>query len=248
MTEHETLFLAGVARSGTTAMRRVLQSHPDVALGMERYKKLWGDEIDRLTPAMFDRDRFFDYSDGHTNVTPELAWARPHLDELDAKWDTARYHGDKMTAIRAQRMWVNLPDARFVFIVRDVAEVASSWQRRATDDADLGWRPGADAVAAVKGSNKGLHRVLVAATRRPRQAVVVEHSRFFGDPEGAALAGVMDFLGLDPAPVAASWQAEHRTYVDSVAGRNRTLPPEAAAFVAEHADHATWERVVALSL
>lgn len=248
MTAHDLLFVAGVARSGTTALRRVLQAHPDVALGMERYKKLWGDEVDRLTPELFERERFFDFTDGHTNVTPELPWARSQLAELEAKWDTARYRGDKMTTIRAQRMWANLPEARFVFIVRDVAEVASSWQRRASDSADLGWQAGADAVAAVRGSNRALQRVHLATTRRPHQAVVVEHSRFFGDPAGVAVAGVLDFLGLDPAPVAASWQAEHRTYVDSVAGRDRTLPPEAAAFVAEHADHATWEQVLTLSL
>ena len=58
----------------------------------------------------------------------------------------------------------------------------------------------------------------------------------------------MVFLGLDPAPILETWRASHRTYVDSAAGRDRTLPPDVAAFIDEHADRATWDRVAALSL
>lgn len=248
MTEHETLFLAGVARSGTTALRAVLAAHPDIAVGLERYKKLWGADIGSLTADLFERERYFDFSDGLTNITPDVDWAQERLAVLAAKWDDARYRGDKMTIVRARQIWKNIPDAKFVFIVRDVAEVASSWQRRADNPADTTWRRDADAAAAVKGANQALRRVHRAVTARPDHAVVVEYSRFFGDPDGTALAGIMDFLGLDPAPVAQPWLDAHRTYVDSVAGRDRSLPPDVAAYVAERGDQETWDKVVALSL
>ncbi len=242
------LFLAGVARSGTTALRSVLGAHPDIAVGMERFKKLWGSEIGSITPELFERERFFDFSDGLTNITPDVEWAQERLADLDAKWDTARYRGDKMTVIRAQRLWENFPDARFCFIVRDVAQVASSWQRRAADDTDVSWRRDADAATSVAAWNTALQRVGKAVGQRPDRAVVVEYTRFFGDPDATAFHGIMDFLGLDPAPILVTWRASHRTYVDSVAGRDRTLPPDVAAFIDEHADRATWDRVAALSL
>ena len=37
---------------------------------MERYKGLW-DRIDELTPSLFEHQRFFDFSDGLTNLTPD---------------------------------------------------------------------------------------------------------------------------------------------------------------------------------
>ncbi|CAN5682084.1 hypothetical protein BH11ACT8_BH11ACT8_23950 [soil metagenome] len=242
------LFLAGVARSGTTALHAVLGAHPNIAVGMERFKRLWGDRIAEITPERFERDRFFDFSDGCTNITPEVEWAQERLADLDAKWDTARYHGDKMTVIRAQRLWQTFPEARFVFIVRDVSLVASSWERRAADPSDVTWRRDADAATAVAAWNTALQRVHRAVTQRPERAVVVDYTRFFGDPEGTAFRGVLDFLALDPAPILERWHDSHRTYVDRVAGRDRTLPPETATFIEEHSDRATWEQVAALSL
>lgn len=247
-TRHEMLFLAGVARSGTTALRAVLGAHPEIAVGMERYKKLWGAEIGSITPDLFERERFFDFSDGLTNITPDVEWARERLADLTAKWDVARYRGDKMTVIRAQRLWENFPDARFIFIVRDVALVASSWQRRAADADDVTWRRDADAATSVEAWNTALRRVHKAVSGRPDRAVVVDYTRFFGDPDGVAFHGVLDALGLDPAPIVDTWRAAHRTYVDRVAGRDRTLPPDVAAYIDEHADRATWDQVVALSL
>ena len=178
----ELLFVAGVARSGTTALRAVLGTHPDLAIGMERFKRLWGADIGRITPELFERERFFDFSDGFTNITPELDWAQERLAALDAKWDTARYRGDKMTVIRAQRLWETFPDARFVFIVRDLAQVASSWARRAADASDTSWRADADATRSVAAWNTAVRRVARAVSDRPSQAMVVEYTRFFGDP------------------------------------------------------------------
>ncbi|WP_300406784.1 sulfotransferase [Nocardioides sp.] len=246
--EHELLFVAGVARSGTTALRRILGNHPDIAVGMERYKRLWGERIGELGPEHFERDRFFDYRDGLTNITPDVPWAQERLADLEAKWDTARYRGDKMTAIRARKIWQRFPQARFVFIVRDISLVASSWERRAADASDTGWREGAGADRAVGAWNTAVRRVLDAVSARPEQAIALDYTRFFGEPSGAGLAAAMAFLDLDAAPIQADWQAAHDQYVESVAGRDRTLPPETAAYIAEHADLTAWRRLGELTV
>lgn len=238
------LFLAGLARSGTTALLHVLNAHPEVVVGMERYKRVVSGGIDRLTPALFTKARFFDFSDGETNQDPEEA-ARWGVDyaALEAKFDTATYVGDKMTTVRFDAVHERLPEARFVFIVRDIDQVASSWDRRAQDASDS-WPERADARLSVERWNTSLRRIRRAVRQHPGLAHVVEYERFFGDPEAASLKGVLDFLGLPWEPgVAAEFDRVHREYADQVAGRDRTLSPELRAFVDEIADRRLWEAV-----
>ena len=130
------LFLAGLGRSGTTALVEVLAAHPRVVLGVERYKRLYPRE-EPVTRELFTRERFFALDDGMTNVVPANGeeW-QVHYDAMAAKWDTAAYVGDKMVSIRMQHVWETLPEARFVCIVRDIEPVAASWEARARDPED----------------------------------------------------------------------------------------------------------------
>lgn len=248
--EKRLLFLAGLARSGTTALLHVMNAHPEVVVGMERYKRVVSGGIDRLAPELFTRERFFDFSDGETNQDPEEA-ARWGVDyaALEAKFDTATYVGDKMTTVRFDRVHEKLPGARFVFIVRDIDQVASSWDRRAQDSADRHWPERSDATASVERWNQSLRRIRRAVRQHPDLATVVEYGRFFGDPDAASLKAALDFLGLAWEPgVAAEFDRVHREYAGSVAGRDRTLSPELRAFVDELADRDLWAAVSKLAV
>ena len=250
MTSPRLLFLAGLARSGTTALLHVMNAHPEIVVGMERYKRVLSGGIDRLAPELFTRERFFDFSDGETNQDPEEA-ARWGVDyaALEAKWDAATYVGDKMTTVRFDAVQERLPGARFVFIVRDIDQVASSWDRRAQDATDTHWPERSDARASVERWNKSLRRIRRAVRMHPDLACVVEYARFFGDPGATGLKGVLDFLDLPWEPeVAAEFERVHREYADSVAGRDRTLSPELRAFVDELADRKLWETVNARAI
>jgi hypothetical protein len=241
----ELLFLAGMGRSGTTALLEVISAHPQVALGVERYKRLYPRDDQPVTAELFDEGRFFDFGDGLTNLTPDQApeWA-PHYEAMRAKWSGARYVGDKMVAIRLQHVWETLPDARFVCIVRDLEPVAASWEARATNPDDHGWDADADATKAVAAWNRSLRRVRRAVRQRPDRAVVVEYDAFFGDPRGAGLDGVLAWLGLDrSAEIDAAFRTVHREYVEKVAPKQRTLSPEVRAFLDEHAERDVWEQV-----
>lgn len=243
------LFLAGLARSGTTALLHVLNAHPEVVVGMERYKRVVSGGIDRLGPELFTKERFFDFSDGETNQDPEEA-ARWGVDyaALEAKFDRATYVGDKMTTVRFDAVHQRLPGARFVFIVRDVDQVASSWDRRAQDTSDH-WPERADARASVERWNTSLRRIRRSVRRHPDLACVVEYGRFFGDPDATSLQGVLDFLGLPWEPgIAAEFDRVHQQYVGDVAGRDRTLSPGLRAFVDEIADRRLWDAVAKLTI
>jgi hypothetical protein len=242
---HELLFLAGMGRSGTTALLEVASAHPEVALGVERYKRLYPHDDQPVTAELFEEQRFFDFGDGLTNLTPEEApeWA-PHYEAMRAKWSSARYVGDKMVAIRLQHVWETLPDARFVCIVRDLEPVAASWDARARNPDDHGWGADADATKAVAAWNRSLRRVRRAVKQRPDRAVVVEYDRFFGDPGGASLDRVLGWLGLDRSPeIDAAFSAVHRQYVEKVAPKLRTLSPEVRSFLDTHAERDVWEQV-----
>jgi hypothetical protein len=246
----ELLFVAGLGRSGTTALMEVLVAHREIALGVERFKRLYPRDEEPVTAALFEEQRFFDFGDDLTNLTPQQApeWAA-HYEAMRAKWGRARYVGDKMVAIRLQHVWETLPDARFVCIVRDLEPVAASWEARARDPEDAGWAADQDATRAVAGWNRSLRRVRRAVRQRPDRAVVVEYGRFFGDAEGASLARVLDWLGLDRSPeVDAAFGRAHTTYVEKVAPKPRTLSAETLAFLEEHAEREVWDQVTELAL
>ena len=245
MPDHALLFVAGLGRSGTTALAEVLVAHPEIALGIERYKRLYPRDDQPVTADLFSEQRFFDFSDELTNLTPEQApeWAG-HYGAMHAKWPTARYVGDKMVAIRLQHVWESLPEARFVCIVRDLEPVAASWQARAADPDDLGWSADADARKAVSAWNRSLRRVRRAVRQRPDRAVVVEYDRFFADPEGASLGAVLSWLGLTrTVGTDAAFARAHETYVEKIAPKRRTLSPDTLAFLDEHAERDVWEQV-----
>lgn len=250
MAGHRVLFVAGLGRSGTTALFNVLSDHPQIVLGLERYKRLYLRQDAAIGEDLFTEDRFFDFSDGATNVTPDArkAWAT-HYGKMRERWRSASYVGDKLVAIRAQRIWETLPDARFVFIVRDVHEVASSWHTRATDPRDTEWPADRGARRAVVAWNKAARRVRRAVRQRPDHAVVVEHARFFADPSGESLGTTLSWLGLERGPeVDQQFVRVHQQFVRRVAPKTRALAAEDRAFVDENVDEACWRDLTAMAL
>jgi Sulfotransferase family len=248
-TPRELLFLVGPGRSGTSALTEVMNGHPELAIGMERYKRLWRGRINELTPAHFTREVFFDFDDGLTNITPSRPeWVR-YYEELDAKFDTARYVGDKMTSIRIRQMLHNLPEAKFICIVRHIRPLAYSWHARATNPDDVNWPQRNDARQAVAEWNNALRKILRARSAHPTRVAVLEYSSFFGDPAGAPLRAALDFLGLEFGPgIQRTFTVAHETYVQQISTKRRPLDQETRLFINEFADMGLWRRVKAQAL
>jgi hypothetical protein len=85
--------------------------------------------------------------------------------------------------------------------------------------------------------------------QRPDHAVVVEYARFFGDPSGQSLGGVLAWLGLDRGPaVDQQFTRVHEHYLRNVRPRQGALSLPDQEFVEQTADTDCWRDLVALAV
>ena len=201
------LFVCGAPRSGTTALTHLLNTHPAIVLGVERYRRLLmgkrargkPDEVRKFMRQLFERDRFlFEQHPEDSRPFPpsELASAA-------VKFDQCTYVGDKAPALfrRIDALATAIPDAKFIIIVRNPEPVAMSWQRRAERENDT-WPETRDHRAAVTMWNESVKCALQALdTLAPHQIACVRYETLFAEATGRPQwFGLMDWLGLPAGP------------------------------------------------
>jgi hypothetical protein len=243
-------FVFGCPRSGTSALTRLLHQDDRVVMGMERYKDLLLDPDGRagFSPDLFEPARFLDFRPGDTNITPDTDAGRyvRHYARAERRFreGTVEVVGDK---VRAQDLVTTtvaerVPDARFVFIYRDLLRVASSFEARAANVDDTGW-------AANRGYRRALQRwnMAFAAADELLDRVgappvfVVRYERLFnGDEE--VCAALFAFLGLDLTPVVRRRFAQMTDRWEQRAAEPLGLEPDQQAYLRDHADQTVLER------
>lgn len=192
------VFVIGVGRSGTTAVAELLNKHEDICIGIERYKfkflrrgAIDGDE--------FEAERFFDFRETDTNILPKQAgkW-RTIYDRMREKFPQARVCGDKIPHLfeRFDACNAAFPEARWIYMLREIDGVASSWNARALNPRDA-WPEQNDYRKAVRVWNEANALIRNLADDRIR---VVSYEDFFaGDPH--IRRALLDFLEVKPNPV-----------------------------------------------
>lgn len=199
MTDGKThLIVTGVARSGTTALAELLNAHPGICLGIERFKFRYLLEND-YAPEVFERGRFFDFRPGDTNLDPAKrpAW-QPVYDRIAEKWDKAQVVGDKvpdLLPILGPFMDRN-PDFRFICILRNLKDVGLSWQARADRPRDS-WPAGKGFEAACASwdeQHRALHELVRDRARRNR-LLLLDYDRMYDMPDQTE-AALLAFLDL----------------------------------------------------
>lgn len=196
------LFVCGTARSGTTALTYLLNTHPRVVVGVERYRRLltrFGkgdpDEIGEPIRRLFDRERLlFDHRPEDTRPFPPT-----EVTAAAAKYDQCLYVGDKVPALFRclDVLGTACPEARFIYIVRDPVPVAASWQRRADNDAD-NWPSTRGYRDAVAMWNESVRCALAAIdTLGEDRVACVRYETLFSRGQARGLwYGLMDWLRL----------------------------------------------------
>jgi hypothetical protein len=220
------LFIAGCPRSGTSALVGLLNEHPHVALGFERYKRVRA----QLDPHHFTPGQFFAPVLAETDIRGELLYAR-----LRARWERGEVSvtGDKVplyTRVLPQLL-ERFPGARVAVLVRDPLAVARSFARRAADPEDWWpaendhrlavkmWNEALAAVRAVDGqwAGKGKEK---APTRGAEGAALLPYEALLSGDE-QWLEWLLDFAGL---PWSTRVRDEYRRLADRWSGRASTQP------------------------
>jgi hypothetical protein len=213
-------FICGCPRSGTTFLATLLNSHPAVAIGIERYgTRFFGEP---LTPALFTPERFYDLRPGDT-FYDSLDFARVYADKRSI-FSEAEVVGDKIPLLfrHLDRIEAAFPGAKVVFCLRNVVDVAASYQARADNPDDATWSRSKGALAAVDDWNASLRAY--GRQRGRSDLFVFDYDRFLAEGE-AQVRALIAWLGLD-------WRVEverrirgmTRRATELEAGRRRDLP------------------------
>lgn len=133
------LFVCGCPRSGTTAVWRLLTRHPSIGMGVERYINKVDGHFIELTPELFEKQRFFDLQPGDTHFSDLTSdGAGKYYKDLKPRYDKCLWLGDKSPILykNFNGLFYRFPNAHVFFVVRDVYEVALSFELRKQDQTD----------------------------------------------------------------------------------------------------------------
>jgi hypothetical protein len=235
------LFLCGCPRSGTGALSNLFLNLDVCALGVERFNHLY--ERRTLGPGHFERQRFFDVRPGDTWLG-SFDILKKEYAVAETRYDSAIYHGDKFP--RAYEFYDHLiarfDDVRFVFIVRNIRDVAVSYEARRAAGGDH-WPKDRDFRVAVADWNRSIRETLIWRDYAPILVVSYE------DLVLAQMGGdrIALFLGIPRSAVeeaVLTLPVDHRPRAALPPG---TLPDEIEAHIRMHADFAAYETILAAS-
>lgn len=126
------LFIGGCARSGTSALTKIIGSHKNIVLGMERFNNLLDKENYSLSKNHFIKERFFDIQFGDTfyNDFNQFHSWEPNIYK---KFDLSVYIGVKYTDIHKiiDELNSTFGEVNIFYIYRNIFDVAESWNKRA---------------------------------------------------------------------------------------------------------------------
>jgi hypothetical protein len=180
------LFAFGCPRSGTTALGHILNRHPSIALGIERFKHIaMGGRSAEFTSDLFEQARFLDIRPEDTNTARQ----NEHLAQKFASGRPIRMIGDKIPRLyhRIAQLRKGFPEAQMVVIFRDPMDVALSWQARAESPRDS-WPAENDGSKALAEWMSCVDIIAEAQPACGAQLKIIDYDRFFGVPSAEDLA------------------------------------------------------------
>ena len=235
------LFICGCPRSGTTATRTLLNTHPQVCIGMERYSSLAA-AGKRFEASLFKKERFLSLQPSDTFYS-QAEFDSFHTGSRD-KFDNAVYVGDKIPTLykRMNDVFALTPTPVVVFLLRDLRNVAESYNQRARNPRDPYWSKRRDAFAAIRDWNESLRcaaHVLNGHNRQ--QLIVLKYETFLAST--AAMRGLLARLGL-PIDCMTECMEEIATHFDRLTktrNTDRELTDRQKQAISRRADVARYE-------
>lgn len=230
-----TLLVSGTPRSGTTALGKMLGSHPEIQMFTELYSFRFG-----YHPRMLAAE----------NIARLVrAGLLAATDSDIAKAKHAAIVGDKRPNLMQSvdltlRHFVDR-DLRIVHVVRKIEDVAASYIQRAKIGS---WDASRDHVTAVADANLNNRKVLevLADPASAVRVIVVEYSSLW---EGPSISQqILQHLGLSPSFPSDEAIATLCANSKIIAARERSVSKDVRAYVEEHYDAEAERKVVASAL
>lgn len=143
------LFVCGTPRSGTTAMWRLLTSDNRICLGVERYGNLFFEKP--LTKNLFTKDRFLTYEKGDTFYN-DLSSFNNYYDRIEKNFNGYEVVGDKIPLLYKyiERTLASIPEAKIVIMIRNIFDIAASYEARAANKNDDSWSRDKRTASAIQ--------------------------------------------------------------------------------------------------
>jgi len=176
----------------------------DIFIGIERFGSLMARRnIGTLSAQHYQKGRFFDIQQGDTHYSDlsEFHAFRPYYPTAQNDYDNARLIGDKIPKLYTDfdQFGKRFPNAKVIFIVRNVLDVCQSYQRRKENPSD-NWR--LDYEHAVTDWNQSIQCYRNSASSE-FTGMVVEYEKLFNPDDKAdgetAIQQIVDHLEIsDP--------------------------------------------------
>jgi hypothetical protein len=211
--------VTGASRTGTTALCRYLNDHPEVCVLTERYKGIAG----TVRPEHFSFDRIRDHSrrEEETNLNPETT-ERALEDKMEG---ALRRVGDKAYgySLVLEELAENNPGLALLVTLRDPVAMATSYvemKKRGTDTKD-------PIHKAPRLQNRVLRNVQKFIRKHPDvPVVIVEYEVLFrGDGPEQYAALFSEATGLDFSGLVGEWERKNRAFAaryDEIIAKRRS--------------------------
>lgn len=182
------LFVSGVARSGTSALVNLLNKHPKVMIGQERY--FFRIRDGELAPEHFEQARFLTFQEGDTHNRGFTG----DPENLAARFEAAAFVGDKFPLLyrHFETMFATFPEARHVYIFRNPLSVIESYDARKKNPEDKWqktWKQG------MEEWNESVARVAAMSRDARARFHLVPYEELFARPQ--RMNALFEALGLE---------------------------------------------------
>lgn len=242
------VFVCGVPRSGTTALTEIMNLHPGVVIGVERYKTIWvrSHEVEGVE-ALFQKERFFDHRPEDTNVPLKGGLYGDLYRRAEEKFADAEIVGDKVPMLYKKIPFLtdHFPECRIVVILREPADVAKSWQARADKPMDK-WPEKNGYQMAVETWNASLEIVERQKKRLGDDLILLNYETCFGENGPKIFAEFFQKIGAS-ADLTGE-QLDFLAQSKSRLARPTSMPENISQFVQENANLALFNKLSEQSL
>lgn len=200
-------------------MWNLLTASDEMVIGVERYVHRAFPPFS-IAPELFQKERFFNVMPGDTFYS-NLAEFNEYYGDIEEKFDSARIKGDKIPKLYESfgQFFDKFPDAKVVFMLRNIFDVAASYKARAMDETDSTWHRDHGVSKAIADWTNA-----IAAFKKFSEKFgifpVCYEDLFIA---GAGIQALANYLDIDPAPLEERFQNLKARSEQLETGRSRNL-------------------------